>query len=145
MMHRFTACGLDHVWLEGGVHRHATPYGAGFSCEDVPGLHRAIGTAIVRQAAPLTGAEFRFLREELELSQAALAGILGADAQAIARWEKSRSKLPATADRLMRAVYRERIEGAAGVLEITQWMRAPTRSKGRLVFRWRGRAWRWAA
>lgn len=48
------------------------------------GLHRAIGHTLAHKPH-LSGLEFRFLRKELGLSQAALAELLGyADGQAIA-------------------------------------------------------------
>ena len=57
---------------------------------------------------PLNGAELRFLRLEMELTQKALAGLLNADEQAVRRWEKARSRaIHGLADRLLRALYSE--------------------------------------
>jgi putative transcriptional regulator len=41
------------------------------------------------------------------LSQAALAKLFGNDVQSVALWEKGKVKVPAWADRLMRALYCE--------------------------------------
>ncbi len=51
--------------------------------------------------------EFKFLRLELDLSQPALGVMLGKDQQAIARWEKGKTKVEPTADRLLRVIYRD--------------------------------------
>ena len=70
-------------------------------------MHREIGRNLCAYRPRLTGPEFRFLRHELDLSQSALAALLGNNEQAVALWEKSKVKVPAWADRLMRALYRE--------------------------------------
>ena len=61
--------------------------------DDIDGLHRTIGIALVGKRARLTGNEFRFLRLELLLSQASLAKILGVRELTIGRWEKGRSEI----------------------------------------------------
>jgi putative transcriptional regulator len=44
----------------------------------------------------------------MELTQRALAGIIGAEEQTLRLWEKNRDKfMPATAERLLRALYSE--------------------------------------
>ena len=75
-MYRYTEGGLTNVWLSNGFREEDTPYGKGVSIEDVEGLHRVIGMKLVKERAQLTGAEFRFLRKELGLSQAKLAGCI---------------------------------------------------------------------
>jgi len=50
--------------------------------------------------------EFRFLRKELGMSQAALVHIMGKDVQSVARWEKQ-SQVPKMADRMLRVIYRD--------------------------------------
>ncbi len=47
------------------------------------------------------------MRHEIDLAQAALAALLGKNEQAVALWKKSKVKVPAWADRLMRVLYRE--------------------------------------
>ncbi len=107
-MHHYMGCGLPNVYLQGGFEVVSTPYGEGVSIQDIDGLHAAIGQVVVCNPAALTGAEFRFLRQELELSQAALGDLLGRDEQTVARWEKGKSKkVDPAADRLLRLLYRE--------------------------------------
>jgi len=56
----------------------------------------------------LTGAELRFPRLELDLSQARLAAILGSNEQNVRRWEKAREHaIQGPADRVMRLLYDE--------------------------------------
>lgn len=116
-MHHYIECGLPDVWLVNGYQSLSTPYGDGVTVENVEDLHRAIAVHLVERAGPLTGAEFRFLRVELDLSQARLAAYFGNDAQSVALWEK-RGKIPAWADRFLRAIYRERMDGAAHIEDI---------------------------
>jgi putative transcriptional regulator len=106
-MHHYSESGLRNIWLANGFKQHKTPYGKGIAFDNIAGLHRAIGRHLCANRPHLTGPEFRFLRHELDLSQAALAALLGNNEQAIALWEKSKVKVPAWADRLMRALYRE--------------------------------------
>lgn len=81
------------------------------SITDVNGLHRMIGQWLVDLPKPLTGAEFRFLRHEMDLSQAHLAAMLGSTKQNVQRWEKARGKdIQGPAHRLIRALYSEYVD-----------------------------------
>jgi len=107
-MHRYVESGLDNIYLENGYRIHRTPYGEGVSIQDTEGLNKAIGRWLVSLSKPLTGAELRFLRLEMEATQKDLAGILGATEQTLRLWEKNRKKpMPGPADRLLRALYLE--------------------------------------
>lgn len=119
MAYHYVDSGLDNIWLENGYTVHSTPYGEGVSIKDTDGLHGAIANLIVSQARPMNGAEFRFLRIQMEMSQRTLAGVLGEDEQAIRRWEKARSKaVRGSADRLLRALYVEYADGDGSVRAI---------------------------
>lgn len=102
-MYRYTESGLNNVWLANGYTVVRTPYGKGVQIENVAGLNRSIAMRLVKDKPYLTGAEFRFIRKELDMSQAALAKIIGKDAQSVARWEKGH--VPKFADRMIRFVY----------------------------------------
>lgn len=124
MTYNYIESGLDNVILENGYTIHKTPYGDGVSIENVAGLHQAIGRWLVRQRRPLTGAEFRFLRAELELSQLMIAQMLGTGEQAVRRWEKQRKKdIPGMADRLIRGLYKEHVDGDGSMKEIMERLR----------------------
>lgn len=105
--YHYTESGLRNLWLASGFEIIETRYGAGVSIHDVAGLHRAIGQAIAKKAR-ITGAEIRFLRKEMDLSQRALGQLLGTADQAIAKWEKT-GRVPKTADRMIRLIYLEHL------------------------------------
>ncbi|MGH8189845.1 MAG: helix-turn-helix domain-containing protein [Rhodanobacteraceae bacterium] len=99
------------MWLANGYNSRRTPYGIAVAIENVDGLHRAIGRCLATEKPKLTGREFRFLRKELGLSQAAFAAAVGKDAQTVALWEKGKTRLPVWADRVMRKLYLEAVGG----------------------------------
>ena len=68
----------------------------------------AIGRWLVDTPKPLHGAELRFLRTEMELTQRDLAACIGTTEQTLWLWEKGKGKaIPGPADRLLRALYSE--------------------------------------
>src|SRR3989338_8849948 len=103
--YHYTESGLRNIWLANGYAVRQTKYGKGVSIHDVDGLHRAISQALASKSH-LTGAEVRFLRKEMGMSQRGLGELLGVTDQAVALWEK-KGRLPKTADRLLRLIYVE--------------------------------------
>jgi putative transcriptional regulator len=118
-MFRYTGCGLRNVWLQNGYTVKQTPHGNAVAVQDVDGLHAVVAKTLTRKAR-LTGAEFRFLRKELDLSQAALARWFGCEAQTIALWEKGRIRVPKLAAQVLRALYREHAEGNVRIREMIE-------------------------
>jgi DNA-binding transcriptional regulator YiaG len=120
-MYRYTDSGLDNVFLVNGYYEKDTPYGRAVSIEDLDGLHKAIGRWLVNVAKPLNGAEFRFLRHELDLSQKKLGQMMGKSEQAIGRWERAPTKaVDPIADRLIRIIYTEWIDGNDPIKELIE-------------------------
>jgi len=117
-MYKYTACGLDNIWLKNGYEKHSTGHGEGVAIHNLDGLHQAIAIEIIKSTLPLTGKEFRFLRIELDLSQKVIADLMDKTAQAVATWEKGTVSLPRLADKAIRDMYMESIgEGSiAGLL-----------------------------
>lgn len=109
-MYHYTDGGLRNTWLANGYERMDTPYGKAVSIQDAPGLTRAICKALIRKNSKLTGAEFRYLRQAILMSQAALGKALGRTDQAIAGWEKT-SKVPKFADQMLRVFYAAHADG----------------------------------
>jgi DNA-binding transcriptional regulator YiaG len=145
-MYHYKGCGLPNVWLVNGYTVHDTPYGKGVSIADVDGLQRVIARELVRKPGRLIGREFRFLRGELELSQAKLGGYFGSDAQAVARWESGKTRVPKWADRFLRALYREATDRNPAILEIVERLQDTGEAElGRLRFERGPRAWKAAA
>jgi DNA-binding transcriptional regulator YiaG len=105
-MYHYKDCGLDNVYLLNGYHEIETPYGTAVSIERAHELHAFLARRVIESSARLTGAELRFLRLELELSQRVLGALIGSDEQSVRRWEKSRKKpVPRVADRMVRSLY----------------------------------------
>ncbi len=118
-MLKYTGCGLRNVWLQNGYAMKQTPHGKAVAIQDVEGLHRVLAKMITRKPR-LTGAEFRFIRKELDLSQAALARMFGCEAQTIALWEKNKVRMPKLADRMLRLIYQEHAEGNVKIREMIE-------------------------
>lgn len=116
--YHYTESGLTNVWLANGFAIRKTKYGEGVSIHDVDGLHRALAQAMANKPH-LTGAEVRFLRKEMGLSQRGLGELLGVTDQAVALWEK-KGRLPKTADRLLRLIYVEHDKGNAPIRSTIQ-------------------------
>lgn len=111
-MYHYTDSGLDNIYLVNGFTPRETPYGLAVAIEDIDGLHRAIGKWLAEFPKPITGAELRFLRHELDLSQKMLGLMMGKSEQAIGRWERSATKaIDPVADRFIRIIYIARVEG----------------------------------
>lgn len=117
MHYHYTDSGLDDVFLVNGYHLHKTPYGEGVSITNTERLHKAIGQSIVERPNRINGAELRFLRLEMELTQRRLAALIDATEQKVRRWELARKKpIPdGPADRIVRAIYSEYIGGDGSV------------------------------
>jgi DNA-binding transcriptional regulator YiaG len=114
-LYHYTECGLDDVWLDGGVDVVDTPYGPGVTFRDIDGLHRIIGLHLADSLRPLKGKEVRFLRVEMDMSQKSLGTLLGVGDTTVARWESGRGKITETAQRLLCLLYRESVTGNADV------------------------------
>lgn len=114
-MYHYVESGLPNVWLSNGFVVKETPYGEAVAITDVQGLHDTIGKALAEKPADLTGAEFRFLRKELGLSQDRLASIVGMTGQSVAIWEKTDS-VPRVHDRYLRGLYLEAKTGEADLM-----------------------------
>jgi len=106
--YHYTECGLDNIFLVNGFERHETPYGSGVSVHDVDDLHQVIAENICSGKQAMNGKEFRFVRKMLGLSQHALGALVGANEQAVARWEKEQSKISGASERLVRIFFLER-------------------------------------
>lgn len=109
-MYHYTESGLRDVWLVNGYVEKDTPYGKVVSFIDVEGLHRVIGINIVTNKPRLSGAEVRYLRKEMNLSQVGLGDILGVSESSVRAWETHRSKIPKPSDRLLRVLYKGSVD-----------------------------------
>lgn len=114
----YTESGLTHVWLANGFTLRKSKYGPGVSIHNVGGLHRALARAL-SQKPLLTGAEVRFLRKEMGMSQHGLGELLGVTGQTVALWER-KGRLPKSVDRLLRLIYVEHDKGNAPIVSFIE-------------------------
>lgn len=144
-MYHYQESGLPNVYLANGYTEQLTDWGSGIAIADIDGLHRAIGSALVRDRDRLLGADVRFLRKELGLSQTALADAMGCEEQTVSLWERQ-GRIPAPADRLLRALYVEHVKGSVTVGKLLQQLHASdhARAHERMTMT-RARTWKLAA
>jgi len=110
--YHYTTCGLPNIWLKNGYSIMSTSqYGDSVSIHDIEGLHKAIGRRLINDKPKLNGSEIRFLRKELDLSQVSLATLLGVKESTIRSWENDRASAPLPAERMLRLMYEEKING----------------------------------
>jgi len=105
--YHYLASGLDNIFLLNGVTEKMTDYGPMVHIENINGLHHAIGLHIIEKDQPMEGAEFRFLRKQMQMSQVDLAKYLGVTDQTVANYEKGKSGKEGfgPADAAMRTFY----------------------------------------
>lgn len=107
--YHYTECGLDNVFLVNGFEYVDTVNGGRtVVIRNIDGLHETIGMMLVKERKELSGKEFRFLRNELLLSQAALAKMLGVKELTVGRWEKGQP-IPRSAEAVVRAMFAESV------------------------------------
>ena len=107
--YRYSASGLDNVYLLNGVTFRDTSYGKAVSIENIDDLHRAIALRIVESSEPITGNEFRFLRKVMGLTQRVLAASMHTTDQTIANYEKGNTAELGPADPLIRMQFLLRV------------------------------------
>lgn len=102
---QYTDCGLDDVYLVSGYEWVSTPEGKALVIKDLDKLLRAIGLYLATERKTLSGKEVRFLRKELNMTQAELGRYAGLSHQQVARWEKGESEITDSAAAILRLLY----------------------------------------
>lgn len=104
--YHYTECGLDNIYLLNGFKITKTKSGdEEIFIHNIHGLHKVIGMILISKRGLLSGKEIKFIRTMLDLSQTALAKILGCSYQTVLLWEKDKGVISRTADRLLRAIF----------------------------------------
>jgi DNA-binding transcriptional regulator YiaG len=101
----YKACGLDDVYLVNGFTREQIDGEYAVTIEDLDGLWKAIGLALVKGRKALAPKEVRYLRHHMDLTQAELSAKLRVSDQTVARWEKGETPIPGPADVLLRVLF----------------------------------------
>jgi len=110
MVH-YTESGLRNVWLRNGYTITDTGYGPVLNVQNLNGLIRAIATALVQKTHSLTSPEIRYLRHFLDLSQKDFATFVSVQEQTVSLWERSKQRIPRSADIVLRALVAETLSG----------------------------------
>ena len=144
MMYHYTESGLQNVWLANGFKTRKAPVGKAVAIADADDLHRVIGRVIASKGY-LTGGELRYMRKELDFSQARFGMLVGASEESVSLWER-RGRVPKSASRLMQALYLETIDGNVRVKELIERLANMDRDhQDRMVFEDTAKGWREAA
>ena len=109
--YHYTECGLPNVWIH-GVHAVDDDGEETIRIPNIRGLHQLIAHEIVGCEGRLTGAEMRFLRSEMGMTQTELARLIHRKRLTVSRWEREESTVDGAADALIRifATHRLRLE-----------------------------------
>lgn len=105
---QYLNCGLDNVWIEGGISESQTPDGPHHSIQDRDGLHRSIAQCLINKTGPLSGREFKFLRKALGMSQLVAGQLCGLSERTIRTLEKGKAPVSEPANTLIRFVCQQR-------------------------------------
>jgi DNA-binding transcriptional regulator YiaG len=108
--YHYTECGLDNVLIEGMVPCKDDEGDDVCTIPNVLGLHRVIAESIVEREASMTGAELRFIRTEMGMTQAQLAKVVHHDSQSVGRWERNEFAIDQTAEALIRLLAIEQLD-----------------------------------
>ena len=121
--YHYTESGLDNVIIHGISQVVDDAGDTVLNIPNVNDLHRAIAQAIVSKPSGVSGKELRFLRTEMGMTQAELAGMIHREPLAISRWERSETPVDSNAETLIRlhAVEVLKLEMDASVKEISAW------------------------
>ena len=107
--YHYTASGLPNVWIE-GVYVVDDDGEETVRIPNIHGLHRLLAQAIVGTEGRLTGAEMRFLRSEMGMTQAELARLIHRKRLTVSRWEREECVVDGAADTLIRIFATHRLE-----------------------------------
>ena len=124
----YSASGLNNIYLLNGVIEEVTDYGKMVHVENINGLQHAIGLHIIEKDEPMSGAEFRFLRKQMQLTQAQLGASLKVSDQTIANYEKGNTAL-GPAEPFIKAAYMLFILPEETRLEVLKSILPPAQKK----------------
>ena len=150
--YHYTESGLNNIYLVNGVKTTKAKDGSEeIFIHDIHGLHKAIGMSLISKRGLLSKEEIKFIRTTLDLSQKALAKLLGLSYQTILMWEKDKAEITKTADHLLRAIFfsylnTEKNKTVYNIInEISDLDAEEVKSQNKLEFKEVGDEWRMVA
>jgi len=108
-LYHYRECGLDNVYLTGIAPENDD---AGETIITIPYINkllRAIAEGIVSHKKGISGAELRYLRTGMELTQAEFAVIMQKDKQTIGRWERGETPIDSASEAVIRRLAIEKL------------------------------------
>lgn len=121
--YHYKECGLDNVYLMNGYSIEEVDGEEYVSIDSVDELWKAIGLSLVTGKKILSPKEIRFLRGQMEKTQAEVAALLRVEDQTVARWEKGKVKLSGTSDVAFRGLFlASRVAQPEGNEILSQWL-----------------------
>jgi len=109
MKYHYTECGLNNIIIEG---LSVLTDDEGDDVIEIPyinELHRAIASGIVMHEHGMSGAELRFLRSELGMTQVELANFLHKEKQTVGRWERAEFEIDGSSETMIRKLAIEKL------------------------------------
>ncbi len=108
--HQYTECGLQNVFISGIQKMTDDDGDEVIMVSSINVLHKVIAEGIVSHGKGMNGAELRFLRSELGLTQSEFANLVHKDKQTIGRWERSETEIDSVAEAVIRKFAIEKLE-----------------------------------
>ncbi|KAA6204566.1 MAG: helix-turn-helix domain-containing protein [Candidatus Tokpelaia sp.] len=108
-IYHYTEIGLDNVYLIGIAPEIDDAGEEIITIPFINKLFKAVAEAIVGYKKGISGAELRYLRTEMGLTQAELAALLHKDKQTIGRWERGETEIDGTAEAVIRRLAIEKL------------------------------------
>ncbi len=107
--YQYRACGLPNVFLVGIPECTDDKGEACVTIENISGLHKVIASEIVFRAHGFTGAELRFLRSEMGLTQKDVANLVRVEPLTVGRWERGDTEIPGSVMTVVRLITVEKL------------------------------------
>ena len=110
--YHYIESGLGHVYING---LKSVMDAEGDEVVEIPliaALHAEIARGIVMSKGAISGNELRFLRTEMNMTQAQLSEKVDVDAQTVGRWEREDTSINSTAELVIRRIAGERLVDA---------------------------------
>ncbi len=121
--YHYAECGLPNVWIEGLCVR-VDAGGRIIRIPNTGSLHKLISTGIVTSEGTLTGAELRYLRTEMGLTQTQLGELVHRERLTVSRWERRESTLDGAAEAYIRILASSKLGlGSIDPEEVSGWCR----------------------
>jgi len=108
-LYHYRESGLDNVYIAG---IDPVQNDAGEMVITIPYINKllkAIAQAIISHKKGMSGAELRYLRTGMELTQAELAVLVHKDKQTIGRWERGETEMDGTTEAFIRRLAIEKL------------------------------------